>query len=98
MLGQNFLHKTFARVSPLFLVAGFTFLCPHFSHGQFSGAPPSAQPELAVPHDAVTHNKTGKRQPPSTQFERAEDLHAQLNSKPSDKRILSENKQVGSTY
>src|SRR5712691_7757804 len=98
MLGQNFLHKTFARVSPLFLVAGFTFLCPHFSHGEFSGAPPSAQPELAVPHDADTHNKTGKRQAASTQFARAEDLRAQLNSKPADKRKLSEYKQVVSSY
>src|SRR5258708_5968658 len=68
MLGQNFLHKTFARVSPLFLVAGFTFLCPHFSHGEFSGAQPSAQPGLAVPRDADTHNKTGKRHAASTHF------------------------------
>src|SRR6266851_3221211 len=98
MLGPNFLHKTFARVSPLFLVAGFAFLCPQFSHGEFSGAPPSAQPELAVPHDADTHNKSGKRQAASTQFARAEDLRAQLNSKPADKRTLSEYKQVVSSY
>ncbi len=98
MLGQNFLHKTFARVSPLFLVAGFAFLCPQFSHGEFSGAPPSAQPELAVPHDADTHNKSGKRQAASTQFARAEDLRAQLNSRPADKRTLSEYKQVVSSY
>src|SRR6266851_1273152 len=98
MLGPNFLHKTFARVSPLFLVAGFAFLCPQFSHGEFSGAPPSAQPELAVPHDADTHNKSGKRQAASTQFARAEDLRAQLNSKPADKRKLSEYKQVVSSY
>src|SRR5713101_6555891 len=98
MLGPNFLHKTFARVSLLFLVAGFAFLCPQFSRGEFPGAPPSAQPELAVPHDADTHNKTGKRQAASTQFARAEDLRAQLNSKPADKRKLSEYKQVVSSY
>src|SRR6266852_3139671 len=98
MLGQNFFHKTFARVSPLFLAAGFAFLCPQFSRGEFSGAPPSAQPELAVPHDADTHNKSGKRQAASTQFARAEDLRAQLNSKPADKRKLSEYKQVVSSY
>ncbi len=98
MLGQNFLHKTFARVSPVFLAAGFAFLCPQFSRGEFSGAPPSAQPELAVPHDADTHNKSGKRQAASTQFARAEDLRAQLNSRPADKRTLSEYKQVVSSY
>src|SRR6266849_4838453 len=98
MLGPNFLHKTFARVSPLFLVAGFAFLCPQSSYGEFSGAPPSAQPGLAVPRDADTHNKTGKRQAASTQFARAEDLRAQLNSKPADKRKLSEYKQVVSSY
>src|SRR5258708_20721300 len=42
MLGPNFLHKTFARVSPLFIVAGFTFICPHFSNGEVSGQPPPA--------------------------------------------------------
>src|SRR6266849_5293759 len=98
MLGPNFLHKTFARVSPLFLVAGFAFLCPQSSYGEFSGAPPSAQPGLAVPRDADTHNKTGKRQAASTQFARAEELRAQLNSKPADKRKLSEYKQVVSSY
>src|SRR6266852_826436 len=94
MLGPNFLHKTFARVSPLFLVAGFAFLCPQFSYGEFSGA----QPGMAVPRDADTHNKTGKRQAASTQFARAEELRAQLNSKPADKRKLSEYKQVVSSY
>src|SRR6266852_6762007 len=98
MLGQNFFHKTFARVSPLFLAAGFAFLCPQFSRGEFSGAPPSAQPGLAVPRDADTHNKSGKRQAASTQFARAEELRAQLNSKPADKRKLSEYKQVVSSY
>jgi len=98
LLGQNFLHKIFARVSPLFLAALVVFICPKFSHAEFSGAQPSAQPGLAVPRDADTHNKTGKRQAASTQFARAEDLRAQLNSKPADKRKLSEYKQVVSSY
>src|SRR6266852_5469556 len=98
MLGQNFLHKTFARVSPLFLAALVVFICPNFSHGEFSRAQPSAQPGFAVPRDADTHNKTGKRQAASTQFARAEELRAQLNSKPADKRKLSEYKQVVASY
>ncbi len=53
---------------------------------------------MAVPRDADTHNKTGKRQAASTQFARAEELRAQLNSKPADKRKLSEYKQVVSSY
>ncbi len=98
LLGQNFLHKIFARVSPLFLAALVVFICPKFSHAEFSGAQPSAHPGSAVPRDADTHNKTGKRQAASTQFARAEDLRAQLNSKPADKRKLSEYKQVVSSY
>ncbi len=98
LLGQNFLHKIFARVSPLFLAALVVFICPKFSHAEFSGAQPSAHPGSAVPRDADTHNKTVKRQAASTQFARAEDLRAQLNSKPADKRKLSEYKQVVSSY
>jgi N-acetylmuramoyl-L-alanine amidase len=91
------LHKTFARVSPVFLAAGLAFVCPQFSHARFSGA----QPEMAVPHAAAgaeTRNTTGKRQAASSQYARAEDLRAQLNSKPADKRALSEYKQVVASY
>jgi N-acetylmuramoyl-L-alanine amidase len=97
LLGQNFLHKTFARVSPLFPLAGFVFLCLQFTQAKLSGA----QPAMVVSRSAAnsdTHNKTGKRQAASTQFARAEDLRAQLNSKPADKRKLSEYKQVVSSY
>jgi N-acetylmuramoyl-L-alanine amidase len=97
LLGQNFLHKIFARVSPVFLVAGFVFLCPAFSSSESS----SAEPEMAAPptsDSADTHNTSGKRQAASSQFARAEDLRAQLNSKPADKRALSEYKQVVSSY
>jgi N-acetylmuramoyl-L-alanine amidase len=97
LLGQNFVHKTFARVSPVFLVAGFVFLCPTSSHAK----PSVAQPKLAVPHtsaDADTHSNTGRRQAASSQYARAEELRAQLNSKPADKRALSEYKQVVASY
>jgi N-acetylmuramoyl-L-alanine amidase len=106
LLGQNFLHKTFARVSPVFLVAGLSFFCPSFSQAE------SAQPEfiaheardgaeMAVPHaspDADTRNTSGRKQAASTQYARAEELRAQLNSKPADKRALSEYKQVVASY
>jgi N-acetylmuramoyl-L-alanine amidase len=97
MLGPNFLHKTFARVSPVFLAAGLVFASPQFSRSAFSGA----QPEMAVLHFSAgsdTRNKTGKRQAASTQFARAEELRAQLNSKPADKRKLAEYKQVVASY
>src|SRR6202035_3477215 len=60
LLGQNFLHRTFARVSPVFLVAGLAFACPALSHAKSSGA----QPEKAVPRafeDADTRNTSGRR-------------------------------------
>src|ERR1700681_208034 len=95
LLGQDFLHRTFARVSPVFLVAGLAFLCPRSS--QASGG----QPKMAVPHaseGADTRNSSGRRQAASTQYARAEDLRVQLNSKRADKRALSEYKQVVSNY
>jgi N-acetylmuramoyl-L-alanine amidase len=97
LAGQNFFHKVFARVSPVFLVAGFVFASPQFSPGAVSGA----QPNSAVSgpfEDSETHNASNRRQAASTQFARAEDLRAQLTSKPAEKRALSEYKQVVSSY
>jgi N-acetylmuramoyl-L-alanine amidase len=91
LLGQNFLHRMFARVSPVFLVAGLVCICPPLSHGKFSGAQPTSE-------NADTRNSSGRRQAASTQYARAEDLRAQLNSKPTDKRALAEYKQVVSSY
>jgi len=57
--------------------------------------------DSAVPgafEDAETRANTGRRQAASTQYARAEDLRAQLNSKPAAKRALSEYKQVVSSY
>jgi hypothetical protein len=39
LAGQNFFHKVFARVSPVFLVAGFVFTFPQFSPSVVSGQP-----------------------------------------------------------
>jgi N-acetylmuramoyl-L-alanine amidase len=96
LAGQNFLHKMFARVSPVFLVAGFAFVSPQLSHARLSGA----QPEMAVPRseDSDTRNNSNRRQAAATQFTHAEDLRAELNSKPAEKRTLSEYKQAVSSY
>ena len=96
LAGQNFLHKLFARVSPVFLVAGFVVLTLPVSRANLS----EAQPRVAVPRseDSGTHNDANRRQSASTQFARAEEMRAELNSKPIEKRPLSEYKQVVSSY
>jgi N-acetylmuramoyl-L-alanine amidase len=96
LAGQNFLHKMFARVSPVFLAAGFAFVSPQLSHAGLSGA----QPEMAVPRSEVsdTRNNSNRRQAAATQFTHAEDLRAELNSEPAEKRTLSEYKQAVSSY
>src|SRR5713101_940625 len=96
LAGQNFLHKMFARVSPVFLVAGFVFTCPQFSPSAVSERQPDSS--VASSEDSETHNTFSRRQAASTQFARAEDLRAQLNAKPAEKRALSEYKQVVSSY
>src|SRR6266478_4524389 len=83
LAGQIFLHRAFARVSPVFLVAGLALSCAHFS--------------LAA-EASDSRNKSNKREAASTQFARAEDLRAELNSKAAEKRKLSEYKQVVSSY
>jgi N-acetylmuramoyl-L-alanine amidase len=94
LAGQNFLHKLFARVSPVFLVAGLTLIIPQFSQATVSESA-SALPRSG---DAETHNNSNRREAAASQFARAEELRAQLNSKPPEKRTLSEYKQVVSSY
>src|SRR6266404_7323627 len=96
LAGQNFFHKVFARVSPVFLVAGFVFACPQFSPSAVSGQPESAVARSS--EDSEAHNSSSRRQAASTQFAHAEDLRAQLNAKPAEKRALSEYKQVVASY
>src|SRR5882762_8491341 len=83
LAGQNFLHKIFARVSPVFLALGLAFSCSHTSFAR---------------EGSETHDKSNRRQAAATQFAHAEDLRAGLNSKPAEKRKLSEYKQVVSSY
>jgi N-acetylmuramoyl-L-alanine amidase len=48
--------------------------------------------------DSEATNKAARRSAASTQYARAEELRAELNSKPADKRALSEYKQAVSSY
>src|SRR6266852_8026900 len=83
LAGQNFLHKVFARVSPVFLALSLAFFCAHASLAR---------------EGSETRNNSNRRQAAATQFAHAEDLRAELNSKPAEKRKLSEYKQVVSSY
>src|SRR6267143_1179412 len=83
LAGQNFLHKVFARVSPVFLALSIAFFCVHISLARES---------------SDTRGNSNRRHAAATQFTHAEDLRAELNSKPADKRKLSEYKQVVSSY
>jgi len=83
LAGQNFFHKLFARVSPVFLALALAFSCAHTS--------------LASENSDASNN-ANRREAASTQFARAEDLRAELNSKPIEKRALSDYKQVVSSY
>jgi N-acetylmuramoyl-L-alanine amidase len=83
LAGQNFFHKLFARVSPVFLALALTLFC--------------ALPSLAG-EDSNTRNNANRREAASSQFARAEDARAELKSKPIEKRALSEYKQVVSSY
>src|SRR6266446_5173928 len=83
LAGQNFLHKMFARVSPVFLALSIAFFCVHTSLARES---------------SDTRSNSNRRHAAATQFTHAEDLRAELNSKPPEKRTLSEYKQVVSSY
>jgi hypothetical protein len=83
LAGQNFLHSVFARVSPVFLALSLAFFCIHASLARA---------------DSDTRNNSNRRQAAATQFAHSEDLRAELNSKPAEKRKLSEYKQVVSSY
>src|SRR5712664_427632 len=83
--GEKNLHRSFASVSPVFVALGLA-LCV---------APTSAARAHAESSGTAT---TVKRQAATTQFARAEEQREQLNSKPSEKRTLSDYKQVVSCY
>ena len=83
--GEKNLYRSFASVSPVFVALGLA-LCV---------APTSAARARAESSGTAT---TVKRQSATTQFARAEEQREQLNSKPSEKRTLSDYKQVVSSY
>jgi len=83
LAGQNFLHIVFARVSPVFLALGLALFCTHACLARES---------------SDTRNNSNRREAAATQFARAESQRAELNSKPAEKRKLSEYKQVVSSY
>src|SRR5467141_842802 len=84
-LGKKDLHRSFASVSPVFLAIGFVLSVA------------TAFPARARAESSETAT-TVKRQAATTQFTRAEEQREQLNSKPAEKRTLSDYKQVVSSY
>jgi len=84
-LGEKNLHRSFASVSPVFLAIGFAL----------SVATASPARERAESSETA---KTVKRQAATTQFTRAEEQREELNRKPSEKRTLSDYRQVVSSY
>jgi len=81
-LGEKNLHRSFASVSPVFVALGLAL----------SVVPSPLAAESRDPSRVV------KRQAATTQFARAEEQREELNSKPSEKRTLSDYKQVVSGY
>jgi len=77
---KKILHKGFARLSPVFVSLGFVLTVA-------AAAPLKTAAEAAA-------TAAVKRQSAATQFARAEEQRAALNSKPSEKRTLADYKQV----
>jgi len=81
---KKILHRSFARVSPVFVALGTVLT--------LAGAVP------AKTHAEAAATASVKRQSASTQFARAEEQRAALNSKPTEKRTLADYKQVVAGY
>jgi N-acetylmuramoyl-L-alanine amidase len=82
---KKILHLSFARVSPVFVLLAIVA----------GTAPISAARARAEAGDTTTG---GKRQAATTQFARAQEQRAALNSKSPEKRTLADYKQVVSSY
>ena len=93
MARENFLHRAFARVSPVFgaavlamaLVCGSAAVSFAGSNGHAGTADSSA-------------NVAARREAASTQFTRAEEQRTALNAKQPEKRSLADYKQVVASY
>jgi N-acetylmuramoyl-L-alanine amidase len=81
---KKILHKGFARLSPVFAVMGFVLTVAAATPAKTNG-------------EAET-TSGARRQSASTQFARAEEQRAALNSKPTEKRTLADYKQVVTGY
>src|SRR6202158_319615 len=82
--GKKILHVSFARVSPVFAALGSVLT--------LAAATPAKTNAEAAPTATV------RRQAASTQFARAEEQRAALNSKPTEKRTLADYKLVVTGY
>src|SRR5260370_7358455 len=83
---RTILQESFARLSPVFAALVFALI--------FAIAAPAKKNAEA----AATATASVKRQSASTQFARAEEQRAALNSKPTEKRTLADYKQVLTGY
>ncbi len=81
LAGRKNINKSFARVSPVFVMLALALLCPALTTRVFAESTASV-----------------KRQAAGTQFAKAEEQRALLNSKPEDKRTLADYKQVVTSY
>src|SRR5437899_1759611 len=87
MLGEKkILPRSFARVSPVFAAIGFALILA------------TAAPAKRNAEASATATASVKRQSASTQFARAEEQRAAVNSKPAEKRTLADYKQVVTGY
>jgi len=82
--GKKILHVSFARLSPVFAALASALILAGSAAAK-SNAEPTATAAL-------------KRQSASTQFARAEEQRAALNSKPTEKRTLADYKLVVTGY
>ena len=101
LAGQNFLHRSFARVSPVFVAGSFVvaalLVIPNTSLIAFGSAAQPGVAELREDSDKKARNAE-RREAAGAQFARAEEMRAALNSKAPEQRKLAEYKQVVSSY
>src|SRR3989449_4866790 len=83
---KKILRRSFARLSPVFAAMGFALILA------------TAAPAKTNAEASATGTASVKRQSASTQFARAEEQRAAVNSKPAEKRTVADYKQVVTGY
>src|SRR5262249_31479455 len=86
---RKILHRSFARVSPVFVSLVFVLLGVALLFG--TGSTGAAERSTSA-------TAGSRQQAASAQYARAEDLRAALNERPNSKRTLAEYKQVVDSY